>query len=64
MRWCGSISNCLPMKAWSLEYSNWMALIEIAKKAIEREPGHAAYAASMGRFCEKTMFDIPSVDDG
>ncbi|HEY8095375.1 MAG TPA: ATP-dependent Clp protease ATP-binding subunit ClpX [Methylobacter sp.] len=39
------------------------ALIEIAKKAIERETGARGLRSIMEQILRKTMFDIPSVDD-
>lgn len=39
------------------------ALVEIAKKAIERETGARGLRSIMEQILRKTMFDIPSVDD-
>ncbi|MDP1666629.1 MAG: ATP-dependent Clp protease ATP-binding subunit ClpX [Methylobacter sp.] len=39
------------------------ALIEIAKKAIERETGARGLRSIMEQILRKTMFDIPSADD-
>jgi ATP-dependent Clp protease ATP-binding subunit ClpX len=39
------------------------ALIEIAKKAIERETGARGLRSIMEQILRKTMFDIPSTDD-
>jgi len=39
------------------------ALVEIAKKAIERETGARGLRSIMEQILRKTMFDIPSCDD-
>ncbi|MFA6163564.1 MAG: ATP-dependent Clp protease ATP-binding subunit ClpX [Methylobacter sp.] len=39
------------------------ALVEIAKKAIERETGARGLRSIMEQILRKTMFDIPSIDD-
>ncbi|MFI3135243.1 MAG: ATP-dependent Clp protease ATP-binding subunit ClpX [Methylococcaceae bacterium] len=39
------------------------ALVEIAKKAIERETGARGLRSIMEQILRRTMFDIPSVDD-
>jgi ATP-dependent Clp protease ATP-binding subunit ClpX len=39
------------------------ALVEIAKKAIERETGARGLRSIMEQILRKTMFDIPSCND-
>ena len=42
---------------------NRNALVEIAKKAIERETGARGLRSIMEQILRKTMFDIPSCND-